>query len=127
MIHLRRQSPSLSEGSLELIAPRARSSRVLAYIRKHEREVAAVHLNFSRRAVSLDLREMTGMKLHSNLHDEVAMASPSYTLEPWEAIVLIHEQSRPVELRADLKKLPLKCYLVKQKYECPCRMLFSRL
>lgn len=91
MIRLRRRSPSLSEGTLELIAPRTRSSRVLAYMRKHEREVAAVHLNFSRRATRLDLRGMTGMKLHSNLHDEVAVAGPSYTLDPWEAIVLIRE------------------------------------
>lgn len=100
MIRLRRQSSSLTEGSLELIAPRARSSRVLAYTRKDDREVAAVHLNFSRRTIALDLRGMTGMRLHSNLHDAVAMAKPSYTLKPWEAIIMIREKDiRPASLR----------------------------
>ena len=84
----------------ELIEPRAHSSRVLAYMRRHDREVASVYLNFSRRAVPVDLRGMTGTRLHSNLHDECGTAKVSYVLRPWEAIVMIRERgARPVELQ----------------------------
>lgn len=100
MIELRRRSPALSAGSMELIEPRAQSRHVLAYTRKHDREVANVYLNFSRRAVPVDLREMTGMRLHSNLHDEGGTAERSYVLQPWEAMVMLHDRgARPVELR----------------------------
>ena len=91
MIQLRRSSPALSAGSMELIETGIQSHRVLAYRRRHDRETASVYLNFSRRHISLDLGEMTGTRLHSNLHDTWETAKASYSLRPWEAIVVIQD------------------------------------
>lgn len=88
VIALRRRSIALSAGKLELVEPRGGSNRLLAYARVHDREMANVVLNFSRRSVKVDLTDVPGTTLHSNLYDDAVAAGRTYMLRPWEAIVV---------------------------------------
>jgi oligo-1,6-glucosidase/alpha-glucosidase len=88
LIALRRSSPALTGGRLELLDPRADPRRVLAYRRAHEAEAARVFLNFSDRAAALDLRDHAGTRLRSSLDDSTRAAAGRETLRPWEALIL---------------------------------------
>jgi glycosidase len=88
MLALRRRSPALSGGRLELLEPPADPGRILAYRRVSDAETAEVFLNFSARETPLDLRERAGRRTHSNLRDEPFGTSGRHVLQPWEAVVL---------------------------------------
>ncbi len=85
MLALRRGSPALAGGRLELMDPRADAKRVLAYLRTHEREQARVYLNFSPRETRISLP--AGV-LRSNLRDAPEAAADRRTLAPWEGVVV---------------------------------------
>jgi alpha-glucosidase len=93
LLALRRERPALHGGRLQLLdAPRLPAD-VVAYRRSHgegpERDVVSVFLNFGARPAALDLREHGGRALFSNLRCETRAKEPSYTLAPYEGVVLL--------------------------------------
>ena len=88
MLALRRRSPALSGGHLELLPALADPARVLAFSRRHEDELVWVFLNFSAREAMLDLRGVPGGHLVSNMSDEPEAAKSRRVLAPWEAVVV---------------------------------------
>jgi glycosidase len=93
MLALRRHSPALSGGRLELVDPPADVRRVLAYRRVYDADTAEVFLNFSGKETALDLRGRASNRVHSNLQDEPLVASGRHVLRPWEAVVLFRNSS----------------------------------
>jgi oligo-1,6-glucosidase/alpha-glucosidase len=98
MLHLRRSSPALSSGRLELFDAPTDPKKVLAYRRIYEdanvRETAEVFLNFSDQNVRLDLgnlRSLGGVRIHSNLHDETSAPAQHHVLRAWEAAVILRD------------------------------------
>lgn len=85
MLRLRKASPALLGGSLELLDPPADPERVLAYRRKHGREQARVYLNFSAREAHVALPRG---RLQSNLRDAPEAAATRRILAPWEGVVV---------------------------------------
>ena len=96
MLLLRRASPALSNGSLQLCEPLGDPRRVLAFRRVHEDEEALVLLNFSRKETPVDLRAHPNRVLFSNLVDESIQGFGRQLLRPWEGVVLF---SRPPQER----------------------------
>jgi glycosidase len=92
MLLLRRASPALSGGALELCEPLGDPRRVLAFRRVHQDEEALVLLNFSRKETPVDLRGHPNRVLFSNLVDESFQGFGRQILRPWEGIILF---SRP--------------------------------
>jgi glycosidase len=88
LLALRRRSPALSGGRLELVDLPSAPACVLAYRRIDPAESVLVVLNFSSRGQRVDLRAYAGARLHSSLRDDVLVASARHALAPWEAIVL---------------------------------------
>jgi len=98
MLQLRRQSLALSAGSLELMDPPANPNQVLAYRRVYESterlETAEVFLNFSKREVPIDLRDLPRVadaRLYSSLHDAPVAARGRHVLRPWEGAVVVRD------------------------------------
>lgn len=90
LLALRRDTPALHAGRLELV-PRARLPRsVLAYRRAHadaRHPDAHVFLNFGDRPARVELRDVPHRVLHSSRHDAVRPAATACHLEPYEAVV----------------------------------------
>ncbi|MDB4974864.1 MAG: alpha-glucosidase [Myxococcaceae bacterium] len=89
LLALRRQSPALNAGRLELAEDLGLPRDVVAYRRRWaESEPVWVVLNFSARAQRLTLPTATGMQRFSNLRCETAPFSGQYDLAPYEGVVL---------------------------------------
>ncbi len=90
LLALRRDTPALHAGRLELV-PRARLPRcVLGYRRVHPDAghcPAQVWLNFGDRPARVDLRDVPHDSLHSNLHDGARVGGRDVLLAPFEAVV----------------------------------------
>ena len=87
---------ALSSGRLEIADPRASSREILAYRRVYEdadrTDTAHVFLNFSKREVPIDLRDLprdVDLPLYSNLDDEPIVARGRHVLRPWEGVVAL--------------------------------------
>jgi alpha-glucosidase len=96
LLSLRRASPALNAGSLDLYPEGALPRHVLGYRRVHTGaapEQASVFLNFSEREVPLALAGDLGHTVHSNLHLEARAHAGRYTLAPHEGIIVVG--SRP--------------------------------
>jgi alpha-glucosidase len=96
MLQLRGASLALSAGSLEIVDPPANPNKIFAYQRVYEdadrREVADVFLNFSKREVPIDLRQLpqgSEARLYSNLRDAPIAARGRHVLRPWEGAVVL--------------------------------------
>jgi len=89
MLALRRRSAALSGGSLEMIEPGGDPGRVLAYLRRYERDEARVYLNFSPRETRIALPRG---RLHSNLRDAPEPAEKRRSLAPWEGVVVLDDR-----------------------------------
>lgn len=98
-LQLRARSLALSAGSLEIIDPPADPNKIFAYRRAYEgadrEETAEIFLNFSKRAVPIDLRHLArcaDARLYSNLHDASVAAKGRHVLRPWEGVVILQNQ-----------------------------------
>ena len=91
---LRKSSPSLQAGGLELLPAGQLPKHVLGYRRTHvgadgAAEEATVFLNFSDRETQLTLDGHVGEAVHSILRPDVRVREPHYLLAPHEGIVLM--------------------------------------
>jgi glycosidase len=98
-LHLRASSLALSSGSLEIIDPPADPNKVFAYRRAYEdadrQETAEIFLNFSKREVPIDLRDLprsAEARLYSNLQDVPKAAKGRHVLRPWEGVVMLRDR-----------------------------------
>jgi len=98
MLQLRARSLALSAGSLEISDPPADPNAVFAYRRYYEdadrQETAEIFLNFSKREVTVDLRDRPGSaeaRLYSNLRDAATAAKARHVLRPWEGVVMMRD------------------------------------
>ncbi len=94
MLAWRRRSPALSSGRLELSDPRGDARHVLAFTRIHGHEVVRVYLNFSARETAIDLRDLGGARVQSNLRDAPEAAGGRRLLAPWEAVLVFPPSGR---------------------------------
>jgi glycosidase len=92
LLALRRETPALHAGTLELLDEPRLPGDVVAYRRSHgegdRRATADVFLNFSKRRVALDLRGR-GDTVFSNQRGDAAPSAGGYTLAPYEGILLL--------------------------------------
>jgi oligo-1,6-glucosidase/alpha-glucosidase len=96
LLALRKSSPALQAGSLELIPDRELPKHVLGYRRTAEegaREEATVYLNFSEREIPLTLDDRLGPTLHSNLRVLPEPRAERYRLAAHEGIILVGGRS----------------------------------
>jgi len=97
LLTLRKQSPALSAGRLELLDEGQRPVRlpphVVAYRRvwedAHRHDTATVFLNFGRQPVDIDMTSARGARVFSNRRADIAPFGGSYTLAGYEGVVVL--------------------------------------
>ncbi|MFX0054102.1 MAG: alpha-glucosidase [Promethearchaeota archaeon] len=88
LLHLRRNTPALHSGTLNLIELQTNRKNVLAFERKFDRQIVQVWLNMSRKSISVEKPQAPPKILFSALSGSHTIGDDIIRLEPLQGIIL---------------------------------------
>ncbi|MFX1261155.1 MAG: alpha-amylase family glycosyl hydrolase [Promethearchaeota archaeon] len=88
LLHLRRNTPALHSGSLNLIELRTNRRNVLAFEREFDKQSVQVWLNMSKKSISVEKPHTQPKVLFSVLRDSNPIEDDIIRLEPLQGIIL---------------------------------------
>ena len=88
LLHLRRNTPALHSGTLNLIELQTNRRNVLAFERKFDRQSVQVWLNMSKKSISVEKSHTQPEVIFSVLRDSNPIEDDTIRLEPLQGIIL---------------------------------------